>query len=687
MRNSLKIENIQYSLENLNNSVQKWQTSADGKYLLRYPTVYIINDKKRENNFEVYVGETADIRNRTRQHLNVDTKLKPFWEDFSSSSNSSMYVIGHEIFNKSLTLDIENRLMQYLLSVDNISRVHNSRTNQQNEYYTSEKLDEIFSDIWGTLNKKNKILFPIESINKDSAIFKASPFHKLTQEQINAKEEILNKIKEAIILDEEGQLLIFEGEAGSGKTVLMSTLLYELKKYNLNLDKDLDIHLLVNHNEHVTIYNQIATKLGITNKKKNIINKPTSFINNHSSDEKVDVVIVDEAHLLLTQGKQSYRGKNHLQDLLERAKVVVIVFDIKQILTTEQIWDVEKLNDYIECAKNKNNHVTLKNQMRINSDEKTVKWIRNLVDNKKINDIHRDKKGYDIKIFDSPEELESCIREKAQSTDSGISRMLATFDWQYSDNKSPENEDFWRVKVGNWSMPWNYQLKVSRKQKNLPWVEQDQTIDEIGSTFTIQGLDLNYAGVIIGPSVKYRNGEIVFDEKSSANKKATRRRTLEDGSKQHFSQMLLKNELNVLLTRGVNGLYIYAVDEQLREALKKHLKVIIMDENKEILKEINQSRDERNWRQFHNEKDLSLSISLEAAELLELFQWKSSEEVVGNKQERLAEELADVLIYSYMLADNLDFDINDIIRKKLKKNAEKYPVEKSKNRNNKYNDL
>ncbi|MDT0755541.1 DUF2075 domain-containing protein [Mammaliicoccus sciuri] len=569
MRNSLKIENIQYSLENLNNSVQKWQTSSDGKYLLRYPTVYIINDKKRENNFEVYVGETADIRNRTRQHLNVDTKLKPFWEDFSSSSNSSMYVIGHEMFNKSLTLDIENRLMQYLLSVDNITRVHNSRTNQQNEYYTSEKLDEIFSDIWGTLNKKNKILFPIESIIKDSAIFKASPFHKLTQEQINAKEEILNKIKESIILDEEGQLLIVEGEAGSGKTVLMSTLLYELKKYNLSLDKDLDIHLLVNHNEHVTIYNQIATKLGITNKKKNIINKPTSFINSHSPDEKVDVVIVDEAHLLLTQGKQSYRGKNHLQDLLERAKVVVIVFDIKQILTTEQIWDVEKLNNYIECAKNKNNHVTLKNQMRINSDEKTVKWIRNLVDNKKINDIPRDKKGYDIKIFDSPEELESCIREKAQSTDSGISRMLATFDWQYNNNKSPENEDYWRVKVGSWSMPWNYQLKVSRKQKNLPWVEQDQTIDEIGSTFTIQGLDLNYAGVIIGPSVKYRNGEIVFDEKSSANKKATRRRTLEDGSKQHFSQMLLKNELNVLLTRGVNGLYIYAVDEQLREALKK----------------------------------------------------------------------------------------------------------------------
>lgn len=567
MGNLLKIENINYSLENLDNSVRKWNASANGKFLLRYPTVYIINDKKSENNFEVYVGETADIRNRTRQHLNADTKVKSFWEDFSESKKSSMYVIGHELFNKSLTLDIENRLMQYLLSVENISRVHNSRTNQQNEYYTSEMLDEIFSEIWQSLNKKNKSLFPIESIIKDSAIFKASPFHKLTQEQINAKEEILTKIKESILSNEDGQLIIVEGEAGSGKTVLMSTLLYELGKYNLDLDENLDIHLLVNHNEHVSIYSQIASKLGIANKKNKIVQKPTSFINNNSSDEKVDVVIVDEAHLLLTQGKQSYQGKNHLDDLLARAKVVVIVFDIKQVLTTEQIWEIDKLNEYFDKAKSNSNHVTLRNQMRINSDISTVNWIRNLVDYQVINSIPKDKLGYDIKIFDTPDELEKAIKIKATHTDSGISRMLATFDWKYG-TKPPNNEDFWRVKIGNWSMPWNYQLKVNRNQVSLPWVEQDQTIDEIGSTFTIQGLDLNFAGVIIGPSVKYRDGKIIFDKSESANKKATQRRTLKDGSKQYFSEMLLKNELNVLLTRGVNGLYIYAVDDQLREALK-----------------------------------------------------------------------------------------------------------------------
>ncbi|OJD77378.1 nucleotide pyrophosphohydrolase [Bacillus sp. P14-1] len=106
----------------------------------------------------------------------------------------------------------------------------------------------------------------------------------------------------------------------------------------------------------------------------------------------------------------------------------------------------------------------------------------------------------------------------------------------------------------------------------------------------------------------------------------------------------------------------------------------------ESMKRINQFRDERNWRQFHNEKDLAISISLEANELLELFQWKTPEEAKGNP-ERLKEELADVLIYSYMMADNLGFDIDEIIAEKLIKNDQKYPVPKSFGQKKKYNEL
>ncbi|MGN5882240.1 MULTISPECIES: nucleotide pyrophosphohydrolase [Staphylococcus] len=112
-----------------------------------------------------------------------------------------------------------------------------------------------------------------------------------------------------------------------------------------------------------------------------------------------------------------------------------------------------------------------------------------------------------------------------------------------------------------------------------------------------------------------------------------------------------------------------------------------MNNAEQLIQEINDFRNARNWRPFHNEKDLAISLSLEASELLELYQWKQPEEVNDTKRERIAEELADVLIYSYMIADNLDMDIDDIIRQKLKKNAIKYPVEKSKDSNKKYTEL
>ena len=107
----------------------------------------------------------------------------------------------------------------------------------------------------------------------------------------------------------------------------------------------------------------------------------------------------------------------------------------------------------------------------------------------------------------------------------------------------------------------------------------------------------------------------------------------------------------------------------------------------ELMNRINQFRYDRDWRKFHNEKDLAISISLEASELLELFQWKNSEEVVESSLKEIKEELADVLIYSLMMADNLNLDVDDIIKNKLDLNERKYPVEKSRGSNKKYNEL
>lgn len=102
-----------------------------------------------------------------------------------------------------------------------------------------------------------------------------------------------------------------------------------------------------------------------------------------------------------------------------------------------------------------------------------------------------------------------------------------------------------------------------------------------------------------------------------------------------------------------------------------------MSDIQSLIDEINQFRDERNWRQYHNPKDLAISISIEAAELLEDFQWISSNEALNKNQENIREEIADVLIYTLMLCAELELDVKEIVEKKLEKNKEKYPVRDS----------
>lgn len=98
-------------------------------------------------------------------------------------------------------------------------------------------------------------------------------------------------------------------------------------------------------------------------------------------------------------------------------------------------------------------------------------------------------------------------------------------------------------------------------------------------------------------------------------------------------------------------------------------------------------RDDREWKQFHNPKDLAISISLEAAELLEIFQWSGTDVVCADKKDKIAEELADVLVYCTLMADACGLDIDEIVQKKMKQNNKKYPVEKAKGKSDKYNEL
>ena len=570
-------DNIE-SLSKFENDLIESDLDKQKEIMLSYPTVYIHNWNNSDE-YELYVGESNNIVQRTKEHFNKK-KDKGAWQKNIQNNESELYIIGYEHFNKSFTLDVENRLIHYLTGVEKIKVVHNERGNPQAKYYPSEEMDKVFARIWRKLRKENKDLFPSESVVKDSAIFKASPLHTLTKGQEEAQNLIISRVEECLKKDKKKQLIFVDGEAGTGKTVLNSSTFYKLFCNAKENNENINGCFIVNNPEQKSVYEQIAKKLDITSQNGEVVMRPTRFINKTSKNNPVDFVFVDEAHLLLTESTYYYTtGNNQLEDIIDRAKVTVIMFDENQIIHSDQYWEMKMLEKYRGMAIKQGNHLELTEQLRMNADEKTMEWIDNLTKEGKVTSL---KKGdYDIQIFDDPEKMFNQIKKKSEDKDTSLSRVVATFDWEYSGTSVNKNfvdrvYPYWEVCIGEWHKPWNNEIaryydetkkKEKKAKKGLSWIEQPQTTDEVGSIYTVQGFDLNYAGVILGPSVKYRDGKIFFDSSETKNKRAKRGKTLSDNIKHNFTETLLKHEVRILMTRGVNGLYIYACDDELRKAL------------------------------------------------------------------------------------------------------------------------
>ena len=205
-----KIKDNETALAEFEKDIKSNEAEDAKDIIMNFPTVYIHNWPET-NKYDVYVGESNNIFARTRQHYQSRIKHET-WQYRMMKTDASLYIIGHEHFNKSLTLDVENRLMHYLMSVDKVHQVHNGRGNPQKHYYPSAEFEEIFRKIWTELHESDEELFPDENIVKDSAIYKASPLHKLTDEQENAKIQILDCIASARNKNEK-QIIFIDGEA------------------------------------------------------------------------------------------------------------------------------------------------------------------------------------------------------------------------------------------------------------------------------------------------------------------------------------------------------------------------------------------------------------------------------------------------------------------------------------------
>lgn len=523
----------------------------DTETYVNYPVIYILNGDK-----EAYIGETVHFKKRIKQHL----KLKPT----ERKQLSQIHLINHDKFNRSATFHLETKLINYFLGDEKYTLQNKSKTANDftHNYYNKTYYDnELFPELWDELHRKGLVQNELHAIeNKD--IFKLSPFKELSVEQLDLKEKILDFCETQMSKVDPnatyGDLYVIEGEAGVGKSVVLSSIFNTIQARTKDTHSTLHQtrnYLVVNHEEMLKTYKGIAKQ--VKHLKAGDFTKPTPLLNK-LNDEKADIIFVDEAHLLLTKSDayNNFRQDNHLEELLKKAKIVIAIFDQHQVLKLKSHWNSLKLDDYKKKARTVETY-KLTNQFRMQADEDMMNWV-NAFKEKRINPLPKPKR-YDLRIFEKLEEMHRAIIQ--QDRQYGLSRVVSTFDFLH---KKDGDTYYVYESNGDYKMPWN------TTGGKTTWAEKAETIAEAGSIYTIQGFDLNYVGVVLGPSVSYDEEQecLVIDPNLYKDTGAYAGiEGIENVDK--AKEQIVLNSINILMKRGVKGLYLYASDESLRRKLLK----------------------------------------------------------------------------------------------------------------------
>lgn len=444
-------------------------------------------------------------------------------------------------------------------------------------------------------NKKFKV-----EISSDDELYDKNAIERLskvelTKDQIELKSRIFKFIRGNLkIINQQGNghsSFIIQGDPGTGKSVILNSLFNDIQRISKSMisqgDKE-DIlvgtnnYLLVNHPEMLKLYRRVCRSYPYIKMKE--LERPTSLINKFGKlKTRADIVIIDEAHLLATNkdGYKRFYCNNHLEEIMKVSKITVIVYDDRQSLRMGNYWSHGGVNgDSIErILSNTVNkeYGYLNNQFRIKCEKDVLEWINEITTSKKINSLPRldlnkremgDENAFEFKIWDNAGEMYQYILNKDSKY--GKCRIISTYDFPYKLNngKKDLNKD-WYVSCGD-KDPSGFRLRWDRyiPEIQLPWSERPDTIEEVGSVYTVQGFDLNYAAVILGPCIGYDpiTESITVDPKlyeDSAGFKKCGNITQPDSVKER----IILNSINVLLTRGVSGLSIYAYDWKLRKKL------------------------------------------------------------------------------------------------------------------------
>ncbi|HEX6519803.1 MAG TPA: DUF2075 domain-containing protein [Streptosporangiaceae bacterium] len=380
----------------------------------------------------------------------------------------------------------------------------------------------------------------------------------LLDEQHLAYDMVLHVVEKAQRSDAK-EVVIITGGPGSGKSVIALSLLGELYRRGYTA-----LHATGSRSFTQTMRRYAGRG---SPRVKDLFKYFNSFMDARKND--IEVLICDEAHRIRETSENRYtkatlrNGRLQIDELMAAARVPVFLLDEHQVVKPGEIGTVAAIKSHASSLGFRVHHVQLDDQFRCGGSRKYEKWVLRLLGLEDggpepwTGDDH-----FEVTVAESPWEMENILRSKLMEGYSA--RISAGYCWPWSKEPRPDGRLADDVRVGDWTRPWNVfgDRAVGEAPPSALWATMNGGFDQVGCVYTAQGFEYDWSGVIIGPDLIARQGRMITVREANKDPEFRRRSVTGLQYDQH-----IRNIYKVLLTRGMAGTVIYAVDPQTQEFL------------------------------------------------------------------------------------------------------------------------
>lgn len=354
------------------------------------------------------------------------------------------------------------------------------------------------------------------------------------------------------------QILIVEGGPGTGKSVVAVNLLANLT------GKQYMVKYISKNAAPREVYAEKLKGYRTKSSVDNLFGGSGSFIEERIDPNIYEMLIIDEAHRLNEKsGLYGNLGENQIKEIIRASKTCVFFIDEKQRIAFSDIGSLEEIDRWASFYDAEVERITLRSQFRCAGSDGYLSWLDNVLQVRETANLSLDSGGFDFKVFDDINLMHEVLEQKNITSNSTMARIVAGYCWRWKSKKDSNAMDV-RIDSQGYAKQWNLAQDGSR------WIVNPESMEQIGCIHTCQGLEIPFIGVIIGPDLIVRNGEVLTDAtKRDRHDKTIKgfKTQLKNDSKSALKKAdeIIKNTYRTLMTRGMQGCYVFSEDRETRE--------------------------------------------------------------------------------------------------------------------------